>query len=210
MTPSNGCSKRTSRRSNAPRGTLRGGLRLGRRAGLLAAVLLAQLLAAGAACAQSVDLTVDRRPDALIAGVRFHWDHVDELASSLRDGLESRITFTVRLYERRSVFLFAADRMVAERTVVRSALWDFLGQRFVVESAPGTRRYYPTLEDLLNGFFSLVDFVLPVPGYDRGQRRYVTARAQFEPVALAPPLTLVSLVGAGATSSTPWVRREAP
>lgn len=180
-------------------------------AALLAALSLAGMLAGvGAVGAQSVDLTVSRRSDALYAGVRFHWDHVDELAASLRDGLESRITFTVRLYERRSVFLFAADRMVTERTVVRSALWDFLGQSFVVESTPGVRTPYARVEDLLAGFFSLTDLALPIPRYDRGRRRYVTARAQFEPVALAPPLTLVSLVGAGATASTAWTRQEAP
>ena len=204
MTPSNGCSKRTSRRSS--------GRARPRAAGFLAALVLVGLLSGGgAASAQSVDLTVSRRSDGLYAGVRFHWDQVDALAGSLRDGLESRITFTVRLYERRSVsFLFSADRLVMERTVVRSALWDFLGQSFVVESSPGTRISYPSVAALLDGFFTVTNLVFPVPRYDLGQRRYLVARARFEPVALAPPLSLVSLVGAAASASSPWVRKDAP
>jgi len=203
LTPSNGCSKRTSRRSSPAA------------AGLLAALVLAGLLLAGPppspVTAQSVDLSVSRRSGALHAGVRFHWGPVDALAGSLRDGLESRITFTVRLYERRAVpFLFGSDRLVMERTVVRSALWDFLGQSFVVESDAGTRSSYSTVDALLEGFFTLADLVLPAPGSDRAPRRYIVARAQFEPVALAPPLSLVTLVGAAATDTTPWARQEAP
>ncbi|HET6486190.1 MAG TPA: hypothetical protein VFH83_07205 [Spirochaetia bacterium] len=158
-----------------------------------------------------MDLTVSRRSGALHAGVRFHGGPVDALAGSLRDGLESRITFTIRLYERRAVpFLFGSDRLVMERTVVRSALWDFLDQSFVVESDTGTRSSYATVDALLEGFFTLPDMVLPAPASSQGPRRYVVARAQFEPVALAPPLSLVTLVGAAATDTTPWARQEAP
>jgi hypothetical protein len=39
---------------------------------------------------------------------------------------------------------------------------------------------------------------------------YAIARAQFEPVRLMPPLTLVVLAGAAATSTTPWTRKELP
>jgi len=42
------------------------------------------------------------------------------------------------------------------------------------------------------------------------RRLYVTARAQFEPVRLMPPLTLIGLAGAAANVATPWVRRDAP
>ncbi len=169
MTPSNDCSKRTSRRSSPAA------------AGLFAALVLLGLLPSPAG-AQSVDLTVNRRSGALYAAVRFHGGPVDSLAGSLRDGLESRITFTVRLYERRAVrFLFGSDRLVMERTVVRSALWDFLGQSFVVESSAGTRSSYTTVDALLEGFFTLTDLMLPSAGSDRGAPRYIVARAQFEP-----------------------------
>jgi hypothetical protein len=129
---------------------------------------------------------------------------------SLRKGLESRITFTVRLYERRRpAFSFAGDRLMSERKIVRSAFWDFLDQVFVVEEG-SRQRSYAEPEELIRGFFSL-DQSLSMdmsPVARRGL--YVAARAQFEPVRLMPPLTLVGMVGAAANVATPWVRRDAP
>jgi hypothetical protein len=37
---------------------------------------------------------------------------------------------------------------------------------------------------------------------------YISARAQFEPVRLMPPLTLVNILGAASTVATPWVSRN--
>jgi hypothetical protein len=168
--------------------------------------------------AQAVDLTVARRAsaraasaDALVASVSFHWERRAELVSSLRAGMESRITFTVRLYEhRRGLLPFRRDRLLAERSAERSAFWDFLDGSFVVESKNGARASFASAEDLLQGFLTLSDVTLSEvpragsPGY------YVTARALFEPVRLMPPLTLVGLVGRAATATTPWASREAP
>ena len=133
------------------------------------------------------------------------------MAAALRQGLESRITFTVRLYEKRRPVLFLApDHLLVERTVSRSAFWDFLDDRFVVESDTGARVSYASAEELLGDFLSVEEmFLYPVP---RNAHRdlYATARAQFEPVRLMPPLTLVSLVGRAAALVTPWVRKDLP
>ena len=111
------------------------------------AIALAVLIAAPLG-AQVVDLDVGRKvstraseADTLVARVSFRWDRMSELVSSLRAGMESRITFTVRLYEKRKgVFPFPADRLLAERSAARSAFWDFLDGTFVVESESGDRR----------------------------------------------------------------------
>jgi hypothetical protein len=135
---------------------------------------------------------------------------MEELVSSLRQGLESRITFTARVYERRHGLLpFRGDRMLAERRVSHSAFWDFLDERFVVETDTGTRVSFGSVDELLRGFFTLS----AIPLYNGRAPRaalYVMARAQFEPVRLMPPLTLVSIVGRAATYTSPWARRDAP
>jgi len=54
--------------------------------------------------------------------------------ASVRDGLESRITFTLRCYEHRSGLAgLLGDLLLGQRTVVRVAFYDVLDRRFVVE-----------------------------------------------------------------------------
>lgn len=151
------------------------------------------------------------RGSGLTAFLGFRWPRTEEVIDSLRRGLESRITFTTRLYERRRpAFAFAGDRLVAERTVVRSASWDFLEHVFVLEEEGSRQKTYRDPADLIRGFFSL-DETFPLGPPDTVRRPlYVAARATFEPVRLMPPLTLVRLAGAAASVTTPWVRRDAP
>jgi hypothetical protein len=160
---------------------------------------------------QAIELSVDQRTDVLSASVTFRWAHADELIDSLRDGLESRITFTTRFYERRKpAFSFAGDRLLSEHTVVRSVFWDFLNQVFVVEEGFREQKIYTHPDQLIRGFFSLQEaFRYEAKSADR-RRLYVIARAQFEPVRLMPPLTLIGLAGAATNVATPWVRRESP
>ncbi len=72
------------------------------------------------------------------------------------------------------------------------------------------QKAYADPQELIRGFFAL-DEVFTVDMASAARRRlYVTARAQFEPVRLMPPLTLIGLAGAAASVATPWVRRDAP
>jgi hypothetical protein len=176
-----------------------------------AAVALFLIASAATGSAQAIELSVAPRGGFLSASLSFRWARADEVINSLRKGLESRITFTTRLYERRRpAFSFAGDRLLSERTVTRSALWDFLDKVFVVEEEGRPQKTYGEPGELIRGFFA-VDEVF---GFDMAaaarRRLYVTARAQFEPVRLMPPLTLVGLAGAAANVATPWVRRDAP
>ena len=195
------------------RSCLRDGSRRNRD-GIPAVALLATalfVLSASSSSGQTVDLSVAARASFLVAHVSFRWDRMPELASSLRAGMESRITFTVRLYERRKGILpFTGDHLLTERNVSRSAFWDFLDGRYIVESEKGARLSYAGTEELLQGFLTLADLILSDLPPEAHPPVYVTARAHFEPVRLMPPLTLVSLVGRAATSTTPWVRRDAP
>jgi hypothetical protein len=167
-------------------------------------VALFLIASAATGSAQAIELSVAPRGGFLSASLSFRWARADEVINSLRKGLESRITFT------RPAFSFAGDRLLSERTVTRSALWDFLDKVFVVEEEGRPQKTYGEPGELIRGFFA-VDEVF---GFDMAaaarRRLYVTARAQFEPVRLMPPLTLVGLAGAAANVATPWVRRDAP
>jgi hypothetical protein len=176
-----------------------------------AAVGLLLLAPAATGFAQAIELSVVPRGGILTALLSFRWSRTDEVIDSLRKGLESRITFTTRLYEkRRPAFSFAGDRLLSERRIVRSAFWDFLDQVFVVDEEGSREKTYAEPAELIRGFFSLDEsFSLDMSSAAR-RGLYVAARAQFEPVRLMPPLTLVGLAGAAANVATPWVRRDAP
>jgi hypothetical protein len=160
---------------------------------------------------QEISLTVTRDRLLVSARIVFRWEKQEELFSTLREGLESRITFTVRAFERKTGLLAVlGDRLLAERTIARSAFFNFLDGTYVVEDDAGGRAIYTDLEALLKGFFTIDAAALVRLRPERLAPCYVMARAQFEPVRLMPPLTIVSLAGAAATSATPWVRAEMP
>ena len=160
---------------------------------------------------QSLTLEASSGPQGIRATVSFQWNKESELVSSVRDGMEARIVFTLRVYQKNAGFLpFLRDKLLKETRVARSAFWDFLDRKFVVESDDGTRSNYDSPSDLLSGFLSLRDFPLSRLPARPGEQRYVTARALLEPVRLMPPLTIVTLAGAAATYTTPWERRDLP
>ena len=199
MTRSRDCSPAVSKRNR----------RLRRPAAVLALAL--GLLNAAALESQGVDLSLSSPSGVLSANLTFRWNRMEELVSSLREGLESRITFTARVYEtRRGILPLRGDRMLVERKVSHSAFWDFLDDRFVVETDSGTRVSFGSVDELLRGFFTLSAMPLYAGSRDPQTALYVIARAQFEPVRLMPPLTLISIVGRAATYTSPWSRRDAP
>jgi hypothetical protein len=173
--------------------------------------LFALLLAVPAVlCAQSLELAmIDGVGGPVSARLSFHWNQPATLVQSLKSGLESRISFTIRLYEaRHGLWPFGADRLLVQKTIARTAYWDPLDATFVVERDDGSRRNYPDSDSLLLGFFSVDRALLSPTSSARGRHLYVVARAQFEPVRLVPPLTLVSIVGATGSVATPWVRKD--
>jgi len=176
----------------------------------LGIALLLSPAAAAPAPAQSLELSAAAEGASLTASLSFRWAGEQEIAQSLRDGLESRITFTLRVYETRAGLLpLFRDTLRAEKTVSRSAYWDFLDGMFVIESSTESRVSFARPEDLLRSYFRLSSVPLYSLPAGRTAGFYVLARAQFEPVRLVPPLTIISLVGAAATHTTSWVRAEA-
>jgi hypothetical protein len=165
----------------------------------------------GAGTGQTAGRGLDLRMtvhDGIIEGrVFFRWDKEAELAASLRDGLESRITLTVRLFERkRAILPFFRDVRMVEKNLAKSAFFDFLTQQFVVESDEGTRDSFRDPKDMLASFFLWGE--IPLMERDGLQEPFITARVRFDPVALLPPLTILSLFGMTGTYTSPWIRGE--
>jgi hypothetical protein len=149
-----------------------------------------------------------QRGGNVVASLAFHWDKPDELMTSLQEGLESRIVFTARLYEKRTGLLsFRGDRLLAQSSLVRRAYRDILTRQYVIVDEEGAlQQEFETPEALLPGFLDVPEIIFagPLPA----GHMYVAARAELEPVRLMPPLTLVALIGTAAAYATPWVRSD--
>jgi hypothetical protein len=173
--------------------------------------LLALLAPAAAARAQGVSLLVERDDVVVRAQAVFRWERGDELAATLREGLESRIIFTLRVFEKApGLRSLLGDRLLAERTVTRAAYYSFLDADYVVEESSGGRAAFNGLDEALREFFTLQSGALLILEPGQAVRCYAAAQVQFDPVRLMPPLTIVSLAGAGGRVTTPWVRAEIP
>ena len=139
----------------------------------------------------------------------------DGLPATLRDGLESRISFRLRCYERRpGLSGLLGDELLAERVVNRVAFYDGFDRRFVVET-DGESASYADEAGFLTAFFALHGVELAgagrAPAASGGTpSRYVAAMAQYDPVLLSPPLTILTLFRVAARLTTPWVRRDVP
>jgi len=168
-----------------------------------------------AAVAQQLALDVRAASGVVRADLAFSTGGAEGPVASVRDGLESRITFTLRCYERRSGLAgLLGDLLLAQRTVVRVAFYDVLDRRFVVEQ-DGVRVSYADEPGFLDAFFTLRGLELGSPAARSSAARdaparYVAARAQYDPVRLSPPLTILTLFRVAARHTTPWVRRDVP
>ena len=174
---------------------------------VLPAAFLLLITAASGLDAQAVELSAVVRDGIVCADLSFRWDREREFIESLQDGLESRITFTARLFDRNQALLpILRNIQIESRTFSQSAFFDFLGKKFIVETDLGRRTTYDSAEELIRGFFTMSDITLA----ERTQvgDPFVTARVQFEPVRLMPPLTIISLVGASGTYTSPWIQKD--
>lgn len=157
--------------------------------------------------ADDLDLTVNVRDGIVRADVSFHWDRERELITALRDGMESRITLTMRLYGKRAAFLpVFSNVLIAEKSLSRVAFFDFLGKRFVIESEMERKQVFDEPAEMVREFFSWT--YVSMGERPAAKHPSLAARIQFDPVHLMPPLAIVSLAGAAGTYTSPWIRRE--
>jgi hypothetical protein len=168
-------------------------------------VLLAFLLAC-AAVAGAEDIAVSVASSTagrITVDARIIEADTARLLRSLRDGLESTVTFEVRLY-RKAIGLrgLLGDPLVDHVDVTRRASVDFLDDRYILVDEAGTTRLLTDLEDFLREFLTLAALPLTPPA---GGQAYVYARARLEYVKLDPPLHIVALFRPTA-AVTRWCR----
>lgn len=177
---------------------------------LPATLLFLALLAVPARAAPTLLVGTTATENGVVAHLVFTSDRPQDIVESLQGGLESRIVFTIRLYQKRTGLLsfLRGDKLVVQATVVRRAYRDTLTQMFVVDQDGQAPSSYATTDQLLAAFFTVNGISFHQPAA-RQAGSYIAARAQVEPVRLMPPLTLVTLAGAGAFA-TAWVRSDTP
>jgi hypothetical protein len=170
-------------------------------------VFLALVCSPSILAADDLNLAVGVRDGIVRADVSFRWDRERELITALRDGMESRITLTLRLYGKKAAFLpFFSNALIAEKSLSRVAFFDFLEKRFVIESETERKRVFDEPAEMVREFFLWTN--VSMGARSAAKHPFLSARIQFDPVHLMPPLAIVSLAGVAGTYTSPWIRRE--
>jgi hypothetical protein len=125
------------------------------------------------------------------------------LLAALSQGLESTITFELRLYRRTTgLRALLGDRLLAQRSVGRRASMDLIDGRYILLDEGGETRAFAAPEDFVRDFVALR--ALPL-GWRAEPGSYLAARARVEYVRLEPPLHIVALFRPNAVV-TDWSR----
>jgi hypothetical protein len=159
----------------------------------LLACLLAASIAAGEEVTLSLGLDGETPPRV---NAELHAVDEERLLGSLSDGLESTVTFELRLYRRaRGLWALFGDRLVGRESVRRTASMDFLDGRYILVDEGGEVRRYPRAEDFVRHFLSLHALRLPWPAASVAAAGggYLLARARLEYVRLEAPLNIIGL-----------------
>ncbi len=124
---------------------------------LSAAALFLALSAAVVTAAPTLTVGATATENGVVAHLVFTSDRPQDIVESLLGGLESRIVFTIRLYQKRTDILsfLRGDRMVVQATVVRRAYRDTLTRMFIVEQDGQSPASYVTTDQLLAAFFTI-------------------------------------------------------
>jgi hypothetical protein len=172
----------------------------------LATALLGCLLACPALPAEEVSLAiVPGGPGVVLVSVELTGADRPRLLAALGRGLESAVTFELRLYERTSgLRALFGDRLVGKKDLARRASMDFLDERYILDEEGGETRQHSGAEDFVADFLSVRSLRLP---WSARAGTYLIARAHVDYVRLEPPLHIVNLFRpTGAT--TVWRRVE--
>jgi len=158
----------------------------------LVTALLASSLACATATAEEVRLALGTDSSGLvIVTVELSGFDGSRLLESLAEGLESSVTFELRLYRKtRGLRSLLGDRLVAQTAVERRASMDFLDGRYILVEEGGETRLVSGAEDFVREFLVLRALRLP---WTADADAYLIARARLEYVRLEAPLHIVAL-----------------
>jgi hypothetical protein len=157
--------------------------------------------------AQSLLATIQTTASAVdISATVVSLDH-EKVLDSVTDGLEVRITFEFRLYEKTGGLLgFLGDRLLDERRLRRSASMDFFADQYVVTDDQGHKTPFIREADFVRFLSRLPSCTLEYQGgHTETETLYVMARARIDYVTLDPPLNIVNLFTTTAVT-TDWQR----
>lgn len=172
----------------------------------LPTAVAACLLAWAAASAPGEEIALAAAADprgALVVTATLSGVDSPRLLRSLAEGLETAVTFELRLY-RRAVGLrsLLGDRLVAQADLTRRASVDLIDGRYILLDESGQTRLHTVAEDFVRDFLSLRAFR---PSWPVEAGGYLVARARVEYVRLDPPLHIVALFRSTA-AVTEWRR----
>jgi hypothetical protein len=145
---------------------------------------------------QETVLEVVESEEKLAVSAELRSASVEEVFTSLEDGLEAEIAFEIRLYERtRGILSFIGDRLVLHSQPFYRAKKNFFENTYVVNASWGMSYEFADPQDFLKLFLSIDTFELDGFRPKKGKHYYLRARIHLNHVKLAPPLNLIYILG---------------
>jgi hypothetical protein len=151
-------------------------------------------LAALAGGAQEARFQIQHRQDELIVSGRLDGVKSEEILSALEEGLESEITFQIRVYEKaEGFFSFFGDKLIIQDAPAFRANLDRLANRYVIKPLQGEESLFSDKNAFLTDFLRLDGYTLAGFEPQSGKEYYLLARIRLVPARLIGPLAIISL-----------------
>jgi hypothetical protein len=151
--------------------------------------------------------------DTLLVNVRVSGISTDEFLTNLYDGLTAEIEYHIRVSAAREApFSILGDRLLLDVTPSASVFYDRFTRQFILSTPFGTVAEVTSEEELLDSFFALVDYRIPVDRLkDSGplpEELTVQTQVAYRPILFVPTLRILSLFLRDDRRSSPWVRDD--
>jgi hypothetical protein len=144
--------------------------------------------------AQEAWFQIQHQQDSLILSGRLDGVETEEILSALEEGLESEITFQIRVYEKaQGFFSFFGDKLIIQDAPSFRANLDRHADRYVIKPPEGEESLFSDKNAFLTDFLRLERYTISGFEPQRGKEYYLLARIRLVPARLIGPLAIISL-----------------
>jgi hypothetical protein len=144
--------------------------------------------------AQEASFQIQHSQDELTISGYLDGVKADEILSALDEGLESEITFQIRVYEKtEGFFSFFGDRLIIQDAPSFRANLDRFANRYVILPPEGEGSFFSDKNAFLSEFLRLDEYTITGFAPEKSKEYYLLARIRLVPARLVGPLAIISL-----------------
>ena len=178
---------------------------------LLGIVLLCLVPSAALGAAGTANIALEHSRENLIVHLRAENLDIAAVRTTLRDGGNARINFSIRVYRLRSgIAALLGDTLLYEHTRTFVATSDLFSSDYLIRTSGGNgEQRFSSFRDFIAAFTSTRHRIAreQLPG---GGKLVIKCRVELISRELVPPFTLLRPIVPGIEQSTPWQSARIP